>query len=140
MNGLLGQDALEDRGDHRKGSGEVPGPPCGPRALSRPIISFEPPTRRWLAEAINALLGQEALQDKGEYRKGLGKAPHHPMGPRPDLRALSPLLSHLNRQRGDGGHRPSLVWWARRPLRTRGTIGNVPERSPRPPCGAQARP
>ena len=54
--------------------GEVPRPPCGPRpdprALSRPVTLFEPTMWRWLPEAINGLLGHEALGDKGDYREG----------------------------------------------------------------------
>ena len=75
------------------------------------------------------------FRTRGSTGKVRGKFPHHPVGPRPDPWALSPLLSHLNLQRGDGGHRPSMVCWARRPLRTRGTIGNVPGRSPDHPVG-----
>ena len=53
---------------------EVHRPPCGPRpdprALSRPVTLFQPPMWRYLPEAINGLLGHEALGDKGDYREG----------------------------------------------------------------------
>ena len=97
INGLVGQEALEDKGDYRKRSGDVPQPPCGaqarPRALSRPVISFEPPMQGWLAEAINGLLCKEALEDKGDYRKRSGEVPDQTVGPRPVPQALSRLLT-----------------------------------------------
>ena len=75
---------LQRPGDRQKRSGEVPDDPVGwrpvPQALSCNVISFEPRTRRWLAEAITGLLGQEALEDKGDYRKGSGEVPRRPCG------------------------------------------------------------
>ena len=75
---------LRTRGTIGKVRGRSPEDPVGlrpvPMALSRPVISFELPTRRWLAEAINGLVGQEALVDKGDCRK---RSPDHPVGPRP---------------------------------------------------------
>ena len=73
INCLLCHEALGDKGDYREGW-LVPRPPCGaqarPRALSRLVTLFEPPTWGWLPEAINGLLGHEALGDKGDYREG----------------------------------------------------------------------
>ena len=81
-------------------------------------------------------VGPGGPSGQGGVQERFGKiSPTTLWGPRPDPWALSPLLSHLNLQRGDGGHRPSMVCWARRPLRTRGTIGNVPGRSPDHPVG-----
>ena len=70
---------LRTKGTIRNVLGRSPNYPVGPRpidrALSRPVISFEPPMQGWLAEAINGLLGQESLEDKGDYRKRSGEVP-----------------------------------------------------------------
>ena len=73
--------------------GQVPRPPSGPRpdprALSRPVTLFEPPMWRWLPEAINGLLGHEALGTRETIGKVRGRSPDNPVGPRPDTLALS---------------------------------------------------
>ena len=129
--------------------GNVPGRssdhPVGPRpvsrTLSRPVISFEPPMQGWLAEAINGLLGQEALEDKGDYRKrSVGGSLDHPVGPRPHPGPCLTRLSHFNLQHGDSLQRPSMVCWARRPLRTRETIEKVQGRSLDDPVGPRPVP
>ena len=67
------------------------GPRPDPKALSRPIISFEPRTWGWLAEVINGLVGPKALEDTGNYYIGntQGRSPDDPVVLRPDSRALS---------------------------------------------------
>ena len=71
-------------GDHQKRSGGVPDHPVGPRpdprALSRPVISFEPPTRRWLTEAINVHEGCGGMQRPGDGQKRSGEVPRRPCG------------------------------------------------------------
>ena len=83
-----GRGGAQRPGDGQKRSGEVPDHPLrprpDPRAISGPVISFEAPTRRWLSEAINGLLGHEALGDKGSIGKVWGKSTDHPEWPRPD--------------------------------------------------------
>ena len=74
--------------------GQVPRPLCGPRpdprALSRLVTLFEPPTWGSLPEVINGLLGHEALGDKGDYREGWG-VPRPPCGAQ--ARPPSPVSS-----------------------------------------------
>ena len=69
------------------------GPRPEPQAASHLVTLFEPPTRGWLPEAINGLLGHEALGDKGDYRVGWGRFPDHPVGPRLNPRAPSRLVT-----------------------------------------------
>ena len=112
-----------------------------PRALSRSVISFEPRTRGWLTEAINALVGPEALEDPGDYRGNTqGRSPNDPVGPRSESRTLSRsvfsfeprtrgwLVEAINvHERQDGAQRPgdSRKHWGE---------------FARPPCGAQVQP
>ena len=129
INGLMGHEALGDKGDYREGWGEVPRPPCGAQArtpaLSRPVTLFEPPMWRWLPEAINGLLGHEALGTRETIGKVRGRSPDNPVGPRPDTLALSRPVTLFEPQiwrwlpeaiNGLLGHEP---------LGTRETIGKV---------------
>ena len=88
---------LGTMGSIGKVRGTSPDHPVGPRpiprALSGLVTLFEPSMRGWLAEAINGLLGQEALEDKGTIGKVRGRSPDHPVGPRPDPWALSRLVT-----------------------------------------------
>ena len=66
-----------------------------PLALSRSVISFKPRTRGWLSEAIKGLVGPEALENTGDYRKHSGEVARRPCGaqPRPpDPISLSNLI------------------------------------------------
>ena len=65
-----------------------------PRALSGPVISFEPPTRRWLTGVIYVHKRRGGAQRPGDGQKRLGEVPDHPVRPRPDPRAISgPVIS-----------------------------------------------
>ena len=70
----------------RNDPGRSPPPP------SRPVILFEPRTRLWLHGAINGLLGQDALEDRGDHRKGSGEVPGPPCGA--DARPPGPISPH----------------------------------------------
>ena len=88
INGLLCHEALGDKETIGKVGRRSPDNPVVPRpdtrALSRPVTLFEPPMWRWLPEAINGLLGHEALGDKGDYREGYRGGPLTTMwGPGP---------------------------------------------------------
>ena len=86
---------LGTRGTIGKVRGTSPDYPVGPRpiprALSGLVTLFEPSTRGALAEAINGLLGQEALEDKGDYWKGSREVPRPPCGTQ--ARPLGPVSS-----------------------------------------------
>ena len=95
----------------------------------------------WLAEAINALVGPEALEDPGDYRGNTqGRSPNDPVGPRSESQTLSRsvfsfeprtrgwLVEAINvHERQDGAQRPG---------DSRKHRGEVT----RPPCGAQVQP
>ena len=69
------------------------GPRPDPRALSCSIISFNPRIRGWLIEAINGLVGTEALEDTGDYIGNTqGRARDNTVLLRPDPRPLSRLV------------------------------------------------
>ena len=66
------------------------------------VISFEPRMRLWLADAINGLVGPEALEDTGDCRKHSGRSPDDdPVGPSLDPLALShSVISFESRTQG----------------------------------------
>ena len=63
----------------RNDPGEFPHHPVGlrpdPRALSGPVISFEPPTRRWLTGAIYVHECRGGAQRPGDRQKRSGGGP-----------------------------------------------------------------
>ena len=107
----------------------------GPRLfhlnLQRPDGSHRPSMVFW---------DRRPLRTRGTIGTFQGGPPTTLWGPGPSLGPCLGPLSHLNLQRGDGSLRPSMVFWARRPLRTMGTIGNVPGRSPDRPLGPRPVP
>ena len=117
------------------------GPSPDPRTLYRSVISFEPRTRGRLAEAINVHESQDGAHRPGDSQKHSGEFAQGSCGP--EARPPSPILSSnliQTSKRGDGCQRPSMVWWAQRPLRMRGTIGNTRGRSPDDPVGPSPNP
>ena len=94
---------------------EVARRPIGPRpvpqALSNPIISFKPQTRGWLHEAISGLVGQEAIEDTGDYRirsweveqkRSWAEARHPgPISPRNLISAMAPARNRPGRSPDD---------------------------------------
>ena len=140
VNGLLGHEALGDKEDYREGWREVPGPPCGAQADPRAPSRLVPLTRRWLPEAINGLLGHEAVGTRQHIGKVGRRFSDHPVGPRPDPRAPSRLVTLF--EPPTRGWLPEAIngLLGHEALGDKGDYREGWREVPRPPCGAQAGP